>query len=390
MIDIKLKQFATARQLEYLEAVIKHGSNQKAAKALGIDRRVVDKGVKAVKEKAEKRGYAPEYGLTHEPAPGFTTKRVSTAYREDGTVALQWHIQEKEKEELDQILSAFREGLQSELVGLHKSVRRPAKCDEKLMSCYIIGDHHLGMYAWSDETGGDDYDCEIAESLMDSAIDRLVTISPPAKNGLLLNVGDLFHANDTTSLTPASKNLLDSDGRFGRVIRIAGRMFKRLIYRMLQKHDTVTVINARGNHDPDAALWLNEMIALYFDGDKRVRVLDNYNKFVHLTFGNNLIVSHHGDKIKPQKIYEAVTRNLRNEWGACEYAYCWTGHIHHKEAEEIGGMLFESWNVLPPPDAWHAASGYGADRSMSCVVLHEDYGEECRFKVGIKRLKESA
>ena len=33
---------------------------------------------------------------------------------------------------------------------------------------------------------------------------------------------------------------------------------------MLEVHDEVVIINVRGNHDPDASLWLNEMIKLYY------------------------------------------------------------------------------------------------------------------------------
>ena len=31
-------------------------------------------------------------------------------------------------------------------------------------------------------------------------------------------------------------------------------------------------MNVRGNHDPDAALWLNEVMRLYFEDDPRVHV----------------------------------------------------------------------------------------------------------------------
>src|SRR5690606_21774716 len=193
---------------EAVEAVIKHGSRKKAAEALKKNRRTIDKMIARLEKIAARAGVSREHDLTHQVAPGFTAKRISTAYKTDGTVALQWVIQEQEKRALDQILEEFREGLKDEIKGLHKPVNPPESTDDKLMSCYIIGDHHFGMYAWSDETGSDDYDTEIAESLLSNAVDRLVSISPNARNGALINVGDLFHANDTTSMTPASKNLL--------------------------------------------------------------------------------------------------------------------------------------------------------------------------------------
>jgi hypothetical protein len=243
------------------------------------------------------------------------------------------------------------------------------------MSCYILGDHHLGMYCWDEETGEDNYDATEAERLLMGAVEHLVSVSAPSETGVLVNLGDFLHANDTSNLTPGAKNLLDTDGRFGMVARRAGYLLKALIDQMLLKHKYVQVINARGNHDPDAAIWLNQVIKAFYHKEKRVKVLENNSKFIWFTFGSSLVVCNHGDKINRARMYEAITRNLRNEWGSARYVYGWTGHIHHKQAEEIGGMQFESWNVLPPPDAWHSEHGYGAQRSMSCVKLHREYGK---------------
>ena len=78
------------------------------------------------------------------------------------------------------------------------------------------------------------------------------------------------------------------------------------------------------------------------------------------------------------------------EWGESKHTFVWTGHIHHKNQEEYGGAIFESFNILAPPDAWHAASGYSSSRSMSCIVLHQEFGEEGRLKVNIKGCRMSA
>jgi predicted phosphodiesterase len=176
---------------------------------------------------------------------------------------------------------------------------------------------------------------------------------------------------------------LDVDGRAGRIINRAGQLYKRLVTRMLESHDEVWIINVRGNHDPDAALWLNEMIKMYYENEPRVKTFDNYNKFIHFTWGDNLVALHHGDKINAQRIYESVTRNLAKEWGESKHRFAWLGHIHHKQAQEIGGMLLEHWNVLPSQDAWHSGSGYGSSRSMTSVLLHKEAGEHSRFKVSV-------
>jgi len=379
-----LSEYATTeRQREIAEVYQREGSERKAGAVLGINKTAVNAVINKLKSRAALRGDSPDHDLVHPAAPGFATKRVSTAYGDDGAVKLQWHIQEPEKVALEEIQKGLADAFSQELSGLHKAIKAPKSTDRDLMSCYLIGDHHFGMYAWSPETGGDDYDTDISTELLVSTTQNLIDRSPNSETGVLINVGDFLHANDTTSQTPTSKAQLDTDGRMGRVGNLAGLLLRSLIISMLNKHKKVVVINARGNHDPDASMWLNEIVKAYFHSEPRVEVKDNYAKFVWFDFGQNLVVVHHGDKIKRSQMYEAVTRNLSEQWGKCKHRFGWTGHIHHKDSEEVGGMMFESWNVLAPPDAWHAGSGYGAQRSMTCVVLHKERGEEIRYKVKI-------
>ena len=92
---------------------------------------------------------------------------------------------------------------------------------------------------------------------------------------------------------------------------------------------------------------------------------------------------------------DAVTFSVINEviyhteaYGRdADHVYCYLGHIHHRDAKEIGGMTIEHFGVLPPRDSWHNASGYGAERTMTCIVLHKEYGEEARLKVNAERLR---
>jgi predicted phosphodiesterase len=251
----------------------------------------------------------------------------------------------------------------------------------------LLGIITLGCLLTTAETMAEDYDVKISQRLLESAIDRLVSVAPAGKVGVLVNLGDFMHVNDSTSSTPNSKNLLDSDGRYSKTIRAASNVIKRTVLRMLEKHAEVWLVNVRGNHDPDAALWLNEVMRLYFEDDPRVNVFDNASKFIWWQWGKNLVVTHHGDRIKMSNLHGSIVSNLRQEWGQAEHTFVWTGHIHHKNQEEYGGALFESWNILAPADAWHASSGYASSRSMTCVILHKDYGEEGRLKVNVERIK---
>lgn len=382
----KLKEWATDRQIDYIDAIIEHGSQRKAATALDISHQVIGRAIRAIKRRAAKQGYSPDHDMTHTAPESHIVKGVSTLYGDDGQVKQQWVRTDINKSDQAEALIAFTEGLASDLKGVHQEVDAPELYDESLMSCYIIGDHHMGMLAHAAITGADDYNIHQAESLLVNAVDKLVSRGSCSHTALLVNLGDFLHANDASNLTQ-SGHVLDVDGHFARAFEAAGRTFRIMIHRMLQTHKEVVVLNARGNHDRDSSLMLNILLKTLYADDPRVVVLDNVSKFVSYKFGKNLIVTHHGDKINPQRVYEHVTRSMAKDWGNTEHRFCWMGHIHHKEAKEIGGMLCESWNVLAPVDSWHADSGYGSSRSMSCVVLHKEFGEEVRHKVGIKHLQ---
>ena len=363
-------------------------SAREVGEQIGIAERNVMAMCRRLKDKAAKQGYSPEHDMVHTVPKNFTVKGVSTYYDEDGVPKGQWVKSQADTQALfEQALEDFKNGLVDDVKAKAERVEKPTDIkDENLAACYLLGDHHLGMRAWPDETGGDAYDLEISCKILFNAIDTLTHASKHAHTGILVNLGDFFHANDLKNQTPGSGHGLDVDGRAGMIIRAAGQLYKRLITRMLESHREVWIINVRGNHDPDAALWLNEMVKLYYENEPRVRVFDNYNKFINFTWGDNLVVMHHGDKINVQRIYETITRVLAKEWGESKHRFAWTGHIHHKQAHEIGGLHHESWNVLPPPDAWHAASGYGSSRSMTAVLLHKTFGEHSRFKVGAEEL----
>jgi hypothetical protein len=361
---------------------------QKIADRLGITKWGARDVVKNIKSKAAIQGHSPSHDMIHIVPEGYTVKGVSTYYNDEGKPVGQWVKSQSDKEHALRVaLDHFKAGLKDELKGLAKPIKKSkAQKHKDRMAVTIVGDHHLGMLAWSPETGADPWDLQIAQDTLIKGVDKLVASTGDCAVGVLLNVGDMIHANNLKGETGAGTPL-DVDGRAGKTIRAAGNLFQIIVTRMLQQYDEVWLINARGNHDPDAALWLNEMLRMYYEKEKRVKVFDNFNKFIHFEWGNNFVVTHHGDKIRTRQLYEAITRDYPQEWGRTKYRFAWTGHIHHKQAEELGGLTWESWSVLPPPDAWHSASGYGSQRSISCVVLDKEHGEFSRFKVGIEALQ---
>src|SRR5690606_39279255 len=90
VIDPRIKEWATERQREYIDAVNEYGSNQKAARALGVTRRTVDKGINSAKAAAARAGYSPSHDMTRTVPDGYKVKGVSTYYNKDGKPTGQW------------------------------------------------------------------------------------------------------------------------------------------------------------------------------------------------------------------------------------------------------------------------------------------------------------
>ena len=264
-----LKEFAdTERQAIVCQAVITHGSNTKAADALGVGRRCVDKLMKRLEEKAASKAVAPHKSVNRETMEGFEAKRVSTAYKEDGTVALQWVIQEPEKRSMKQKLDAMLEGMKDDLTEFKKPVKAPKKNNADYLAMYMIGDHHYGMLADSEtKVDDDDWDVKIATKILVESTDRLANRVGNAEVGVLLNVGDFFHA-DSSANTTTKGTPVDVDTRIGKTFKLAGRLFQVLIDKMLETHKEVVVINVRGNHDSDMACHLSSCLELLYSQRK--------------------------------------------------------------------------------------------------------------------------
>ena len=385
--EILLPFCTTERQKEILEELKTAPSITQAAKNVNADRRYVHRLLKRLEEKAASKGVAPHRDLVHQTAEGFDVKRISTAYKGDEPV-LQWVIQEPEKRDLRAKIDAMVDGLRDDLIGFKKPVQPPKIVDSDYCAQYLIGDHHFGMLADSDTKLDDaDWDVKIATQVLIDAVDRLSSRVGNAHTGVLVNVGDLFHADSSANTTTAGTPV-DVDTRIGKTFKLAGRLFQTLIDKMLEVHQEVVVINVRGNHDSDMACHLSSCLELLYDKEPRVNVLKNYSKFLHWEWENNLFVYHHGDRVKHEQILQAVVTNLDEEWSRCKHRYCHMGHIHHQMTKEVGTMIFEHFASLTATDQWHSDSGYGANRSMTAIVYHKKNGEDSRVKITIDALND--
>lgn len=372
-----LMQYATERQREVLEALQTEGGAAAAAKKLGVNRGTIWSAQKAVKDKAAKQGYSPEHDLKHPVPDGFKLKGASTLYdMTTGQAKIQWvksTIDHARQEEI------YREAMQAMAEELPKEspVNPPELSEENLAAVYPVGDHHYGLLCWSAETG-EDYDISIGKKLLHGAIDYLVEYSPSCNQAVIILLGDFMHYDSFEAVTPAHKNLLDADGRFPKMVRAAIKSIRYMIKRSLQKHANVHVIIEIGNHDPSSSIFLTECLHNIYEDEPRITIDRSPSHFHYYRFGKCLIGTHHGDKVKPEKLPLIMASDRAADWGDTDYRYWYTGHIHHDSVKDYAGCRWESFRVLPPEDAYAMNAGYRSGRDMKAIILHKDHGEIVR------------
>ena len=382
-----LRQFAeTAAETRLQDALdASSGDVSAAVRALGVDERTIRRRVANLKKKAAAHGIAPEMDMTHRVPEPFTVKGTSTLYGDDGAVKVQWvKTQRGEEDKLQALRDSIDDAMES-YKGVYKPRKAPKAASDELLACYVMGDPHIGCYAYAEECG-ENFDVSIAREDLLSATSRLVEVAPNTSKALILNLGDFFHAdnknNTTTRGTP-----VDVDSRWNKVLQAGCMLMVDLITLALSKHPEVEVINCIGNHDDHSSIMLSAFLGAYFHTEERVTIHSTVNKFHYIQHGKSLIAATHGDTIKLAALSEIMATDQPEKWAESIHRYWYTGHIHHTTRQELRGCTVESCRTLAGRDAWHTNAGYRSGRDMFCIVHDKEFGEVERYRCDIRRAR---
>ena len=388
LLDEGLKQWATQRQIAYIDAVNATGSMREAARKLGVAYTAVRQAIESAKTRAALQGFSPEHHMHHiAPAP-FKVKGVSTYFDRDGQPRGQWVKTTLDNAGQEQAIRDFVEYLVTDAKGMANPLPPPKIVQSDLLVVYPVADTHLGLYSWAQETG-EDFDLPTAERLLTRGAARLVERAPPAEHALLMGLGDLLHADDSRNVTPASGNQLDVDTRHAKVMQVALRSIRNYIDLLLTKHKTVTVWIKGGNHDPHSSFAIALCLASFYEREPRLRVDLSPSLFSYYHFGKVLIGGTHGHTVKQDDLAGIMSDDQPQAWGNSVYRYFYSGHIHHKTRLEKRGVICETFRSMAARDAWHAGRGYRAGRDMEMIVHHKEHGEIERHVAPITMLRGS-
>lgn len=368
--------------------------------------RPVESGKAVAAEAPPKAVEAPKVGNVEAPVPpaeppdplkdptlhahgapdGFHLRGVSTLLDGAGQPVMQWvkTAKDAESQRLEMLFEAIK-SLPESFREAHEPVKAPEHCAEDLLCIVPIADPHLACLAWAEETG-QNYDLKIAEKIHAEAVRKLVGLAPPAKQCLIVSLGDFFHADNNLARTERSGNPLDTDSRHALALRTGIRLFRTMIDTALTKFEKVSVIVEVGNHDLASSMMLALAIDAFYSRDERVVVDTSPEHFHWFRFGKNLIGTTHGDGPKADRLPMVMAYDRPEDWGETKHRRFYVGHFHQERVQEFPGVTVEFFRTLAGRDAWAHNNGYRSGRDMRMDVIHREHGLVTRHMVGIEQL----
>lgn len=325
------------------------------------------------------------------PLPAeFTIKKVARCTDSQGQTRAEWRSYDQAAADrfsaMVRACESFATRYQS------KYIPRPgpvAGFGARLLNVFPLGDPHIGMLAWA-PASGENFDLKIASASLRAVVDELVTQAPCAGEALLVNVGDFFHADDNTQLTPGHGNKLDVEGRSEKVFDLGCELMVWLITRLLEKHEIVRVFNAPGNHDPQTSRFLAAWLRAWFRAEPRVVIEPNLNPFAYYRFGRTLFGVTHGDNCKPAELPEIMAADARELWGQTEWHLWLTGHVHHDQVKDYRDCSVMTFCTLAARDYWHNWKGYRARRALQRMTFDLEKGLLSTGRVDLVNITDGA
>jgi len=381
----KLKPAKVAEVLRKWEVLKAAGhSIAAAAREMGMPRPTLSQYINDYAKKfadvqAAREGHAPGH-FDSGVAPGYQMGKVTVQRGENGSVERTWERQSPDQQRQAEMLRAAVEAMQEELPRV-APIGPPDSTAANLCNVFTFTDSHVGMMAWHEE-GGADWDLKIAEATLTKCFEQMVASSPAARVALVNQLGDFLHYDSAVSpVTPLHQHVLDADGRMPKMVKTAIRILRHVVDYALAHHERVVVLLAEGNHDISSSVWLRAMFQALYENEPRVTVIDSSLPYYVHQHGATMLAFHHGHLSKNEQLPILFAAQFPKVWGATTRRYAHTGHRHHTHEKEHSGMTVFQHPTLAARDAYAARGGWQADRRVTALTYHTEFGEVARNSV---------
>jgi len=243
-------------------------------------------------------------------------------------------------------------------------IKRKRPTDRKDLHLLEISafDLHIGKIGIK----GDEYSIDIAEKRLLSAIDHLLYRAQGFYiDKVLFIVGhDLLNSDkdwpipSTTRGTPQFNSDYHID-----MYRAARKLMIKAIDILSEVADTHVMV-IPGNHDRESVMHLGDTLQLYYENNKNVKVDNSDCLMKAIPYGNNLIISDHGDGPKTNDLPGIISQRFKNMWSDVDFVEVHRGHYHTNKAtklqaiEELNGITVRNLSSMSATDYWHDSKGF--------------------------------
>lgn len=333
-----------------------------------------------------------DHAQIYDPREGLYASGTTTQIGPAGRIRQQW-IKSSKDSSTARILDRLTQRVHELVTPRETRIEAPLLAHDAAdyLAVYPIGDMHIGMAAVARKTGDVSWGLKQGEAILREAITKLTRDGnriQRAREAMIIDVGDFLHVDNPSNRTPKGQHTLDADGDFEEIAATGIRLWRYLIDTALESHDLVSVVIARGNHNPLSAMWLRLVLRITYEQEPRVLVVEESPEgFHYYRFGQCLIGVTHGDRTKKDALESIMSHDRPRAWGETKHRYWYTGHLHHTVKKEYRGATVEVFRTLAPKDAWHAASGYRSGRDMNRILLHRERGEALRTTINADELQ---
>lgn len=381
-VDALLPFCTTDRQRECLEAC-RGRSQVVAAKSMGIDRRSLDRVVLLIRQRATLEGTMPEMGI-HKPVSSPLEVIGTSQYHPDQKLWLKTKISDLLKRQM------FEEAAiaMAETLPRLSLIKPPAFSSPDFVNVYTFTDCHVGGLVAADQCG-EDWNLDIAEQVLTSCLDAMIKRAVNADDGVLVIQGDWLHQNSSKPFTPTSGYLLDAE-RFTPTVRVCIRILRRMVKRMLERHQRVRMVICEGNHDIDPTVWLREMFAAWCEDEPRLTVEQSEHPYYVAQYDNIMLAWHHGHLTKNDNLPLYFAAKFPKIWGETLYRYVDTGHMHHRHVKEHEGITLQQHSTITAADSHSSRHAYLSNRVAIACTYHRRHGKYQEYFVTPAMLLEDA
>lgn len=379
--------YLTERQCEVYQASLRYPVKAEAARSIGMERSNYGKALAATLYRIAQKEQQVGPLKIHAPV-NQNFKAQSALYdAATGEQKLVWLKTEKDEAARQAIIASFAESFLKP--SQQVKIKAPTgELDTDLIPWIQIGDAHLGMLAYDKEVGHD-FDMEICERELCTAIATLIDRLPKTERIVIQDMGDFTHYENKQGVTERSGHRLDCDGRYNRMIAVYADILRFICDTALAKFKFVDIILNQGNHSEKNDLWGRVFLQHVYENTKRLTILNNESVFIPYRMGNTFVLCHHSDKCRGPALAGVMANDFRQDFGETLYHYIDVGHVHHKQVtKENNGVTIESFNQLAPSDKYAHDGGWRSRQCITAVLRSKTYGEKGRIVLTAEEVKD--